>query len=134
MAINTTPVFGKTPEISTTLLTAAMGGTLTAPTNTVVGFTAGADGAIIKDINFAAQVATTAGKVYIFLEDTAAAGTYYFHDYVIIPASGALSATVHPVQQKYGRYIKLEAGWRTVYAMHNAEALVVTTIADQLTA
>jgi hypothetical protein len=134
MALNTEPIFGNAPQITISLLTAAMGGTLTAPTNIVAGFTAGSDGAIVRDINFAAQVATTAGKVYIFLEDTAASGTYYFQDYVPVPASGALSATVNPFEQKYGRSIKLKAGWKLWYAMHNAEALCVTSYADSYTA
>lgn len=131
MAINQIPTFPKAIDIGTSLLTAAMGGTLTAPTNVVAGPTAGANGAIVKNICFAAQVATTAGKVYIFLEDTGTAGTYYFQDYVSVPASGALSATVNPFQQWYNKTIELKANWRLVYAMHNAEALCATTYLRQ---
>lgn len=130
MALNTNPIFPKSPDIGqVTISTANANRDGTGTIGTV--YTAGADGAYIETVVVKATGNTTAGIVRLYIYDGVSVYTLIYEMAVdaITP-----SGTVLSYFREYYIGKRLEAGYSLRASTVNAESFVITAFAGSLTA
>ena len=128
MAVNTTPVFTKAPElglVSIATANANLDGTGTIGTL----YTAGADGAWVERVSMKAIVTTTAGMLRFYVYD----GTNYFLIHEETVAAITKSATVPAWEAEWLCRIKLQATYSLRVSTEKAETFKITAHAESLT-
>ncbi len=128
MAINTTPIHTKAPElgpVSIATANANLDGTGTIGT----AYTAGADGAFVHRIWMKAIVTTTAGMLRVFVYDGAA--YWLIHEEPV--AANTKSATVPAWETVWECRMRLEASHSIRVSTEKAETFHVTVEAESLT-
>lgn len=128
MAINSTPIFTKAPELGPVEIATA-NSSLTGSGTVGTAYTAGADGAFVHRVWMKALVTTTAGMLRIFVYDGAA---YWLLHEEPIPAV-TKSATVPAWEGVWECRLRLEASHSIRVSTEKAETFHVMAEAESLT-
>ena len=133
MAANTTPVYGRTPNISSVLVTAANtssqgGGTV--GTDIFLAYTAGSDGSYVRKVRFIPTASTpttttaTVGRVFISSVNTGSTASTdtFLHAEQTLPAIGAANASTGVSHFDVIVEEPLEAGQTILVTNHAAPA------------
>lgn len=96
MAITHKAAFAQTPKIGTAEATAASVITTSAPTNTLLIATAGADGALLTNLTAIPRATVTASALYLFISQDSGT-TKMLKDSVLMDAHTVAATTAIPV-------------------------------------
>lgn len=119
--MSTQPGFAATPGAGSNVLSASADSSYTAPTHSVVIYTAGGNGSKVEEVDFIGTGTTVAGAIELYLFDGA---TYHHFDSVIVPVVTP-STTTAPFRAANTYFnLFLKSGWTLVATSFVASQLI----------